>query len=595
MQVLADSKQEGINASRRILLVDGNEADRELAALVLSGGCPAADVLTAESPLALTKALQPAIDVLVLAARVVWCDALALVELVRQLCPSAVVVLLKAPGHDLSLALREQAKEVVTKDTAGWARLPEVITAISPTLRDVRPDSDQPLHEPVAGHQMGPGRSEPRGRPSVASSPVTTHTPEASAPLVRDDVSGEARSSATPLPPGLTVHVSEGRQLEDLIAQATEMAQQQQWEALEEPLKQALSIDGDCVAALELWVQLLRRQQRWKALVDALETLSGLSFDASQTLACIHEQAEIWADRLGDSERAAGIWRRYLEYDPFHDGVLKRLEGWYRSTGDMHRVAQLHAARARAATVRLDEEPSQAQALERVVVHARLKQAQVALHELSEPEEALRALDDALALAPREPELVACQVRALQRLGRHEKASAAARVLLPMLLPGPLHDEMRAIVTHRDTAVSATKIQSSAAVDKALVDLTQSSRRVDEQLEVATKTAQGVDQLLDANLQGLEAALDAVVSAALRVGQERGAEAEGGASSVMGDQLQKAVQCLEGVIEDTVVTALRLGRAETAPGLSTAEAPVEDGVWPTARGQSPPDLGFGRQ
>ncbi len=280
-------------------------------------------------------------------------------------------------------------------------------------------------------------------RPAAAAAPAVAKAVEAPAAAVEAPAAREGRREAEEaLPQPVAARVDEGDELQRLLGEAAEHLFAGAWPAARAALERALAIDGDCVPALELLAEGLREQGEFEALERALGRLADLAFDAEQTLAYLRERGEVLADGLGDVEGAAEVWARYLDWQPLDDAVMQRLAGFYGREGRHAELAALWGRRAERAQ-EAAEEAFEARPLERAAARARLEEARLRLERLDDAEGAVAAAEAGLALAPQDPELMICRVRALAVANRRSECRAAIDQLMPLLMPGPLMDEMR--------------------------------------------------------------------------------------------------------------------------------------------------------
>ncbi len=186
---------------------------------------------------------------------------------------------------------------------------------------------------------------------------------------------------------------------------------------------------------------MLHGQSRWVEVVEVLERLGDLAFDAQRTLAYLRERARLLDRALGDREAAAAAWTHYAEWEPLDDEAADWLIAWLDEQGDHAGLALLHARRAEAAR---EAAPDAADPgpLRRLQVRARLAEARTLLYRVADAEDAAVACEDGLQVAPDDPELLEIYVRALAELNRRSECRAAIDRLLPQLLDGPLKAEM---------------------------------------------------------------------------------------------------------------------------------------------------------
>ena len=184
--------------------------------------------------------------------------------------------------------------------------------------------------------------------------------------------------------------------------------------------------------------------ERWEEVAETLGRLAEQSFDQDETLAYLVERGEVLAEHLGDAEGAEGAWRQCLEWSPLDDRAFEPLAAVYRSREAWEELAELLASRAAAAreeSARADG--LEARALRRAAAKARIEETRVRLERLEDTAGALEASEAGLEAAGEEdPEALEARVRALAAANERQACRAAIDRLLPMLLDGPLKDEM---------------------------------------------------------------------------------------------------------------------------------------------------------
>jgi len=207
---------------------------------------------------------------------------------------------------------------------------------------------------------------------------------------------------------------------------------------------EALELDPDSLEALEVRAAAARLLGRWEVLAETLSRLAEQSFDQDETLAYLVERGEVLAERLGDPRGAEEAWRQCLEWEPMEDRALEPLAALYRAEERWTDLASLWADRAKAARdAAAVADEAEARFLRRAAAAAWMEETRVRLGELEDTAGALAASEAALEMAGEEdPEALETRVRALAAANERQACRAAIDRLLPMLLDGPLKDEM---------------------------------------------------------------------------------------------------------------------------------------------------------
>ena len=152
----------------RILLVDDNESDRELAALVLSGEFDRVEIEKVRSATEFSAAMATGLFGLVITeAELEWSDGLEAVELIRDLRPDCPIILFTSlTGTELwNDALRLQIDGYVGKSSEGFVQLPAAVRAalFRARRRALATATDAPYRRLVEGLPVGVLVSTPSG------------------------------------------------------------------------------------------------------------------------------------------------------------------------------------------------------------------------------------------------------------------------------------------------------------------------------------------------------------------------------------------------------------------------------------------------
>lgn len=247
-----------------------------------------------------------------------------------------------------------------------------------------------------------------------------------------------------PLPPAAQARLDEADAVDTGFSEAEQAVADGRREDAFRAIHTVLGLDADHVGALELFAGLLADVGGWRPLADTLGRLAELSFDAQQTLAYTLERAQVLAERLDDMEGAAASWGQYLEWQPLDDVVHEQLASYLEIEGRYEDLARLLADRGSAAADALADErdvPTASMLATRLATTSR-KEALLRLHRLDDPEGALEAIQRGVDARPGDPELMEAHVRVLAALGQRQPCRDLLDELLPLLLPGPLRDEL---------------------------------------------------------------------------------------------------------------------------------------------------------
>lgn len=258
-------------------------------------------------------------------------------------------------------------------------------------------------------------------------------------------------SVASDLPPSVSQRLEAGDQLEDLLQSAGAAVAQGDLAAADDLAVQALDLDPDCVEALEVRAASLRAavaggdEPAAGALLVVLERLGDLAFDAERTVTLARERARLASSTGSDSEAMVAAWEQVLAWVPLDEEAGGWLTEHYQATARWERLAALHAAREAAAEeALLDAGPGTPYEshLRRSRATAMMARARVHLFRLDDADAAVEAAEGALVLSPDDPEVLEVLIRALAVTNQREACRAAIDRLLPLLMDGPLKDEM---------------------------------------------------------------------------------------------------------------------------------------------------------
>jgi len=144
----------------RILLVDDNESDRELAALVLSGEFDRVDIEQVSSATEFSAAMATGqFGLVITEAELGWSEGLEAIELIRDLRPECPIILFtSSTGNGLwNEALRLQIDGYVGKSSEGFVQLPAAVRAalFRARRRALATAKDAPYRRLVEGLPVG--------------------------------------------------------------------------------------------------------------------------------------------------------------------------------------------------------------------------------------------------------------------------------------------------------------------------------------------------------------------------------------------------------------------------------------------------------
>lgn len=93
--------------------------------------------------------------------------------------------------------------------------------------------------------------------------------------------------------------------------------------------KRILQIDPKHLPAVHAWQRAAERGQRYKELIQALETEASKTVDKAQRVALLHRAGEVSETELGDTEGALAFYGKVTALDPVYPPVLANLAGLY--------------------------------------------------------------------------------------------------------------------------------------------------------------------------------------------------------------------------------------------------------------------------
>ena len=251
----------------------------------------------------------------------------------------------------------------------------------------------------------------------------------------------DAKTSVAALPEAVERRLGDADQLVIDLESARGYTNRGEDDQAMDALARVLKLDLDCVEALELRSEIERKREDWESLSETLERLADLAFDAPKTLGYIRERALLLDHEVGDSARAATTWARYLDWQPLDDEAFGRLSQWYEGQEAWEELASLHVRRAEAAEEE-EEESEESTSYRRAAASARLSEGRLRLNRLEDAEGAVAAARAGLEKTKDSPELLEVLVRGLAITNQREACRDALDRLLPLLVEGPLKEEM---------------------------------------------------------------------------------------------------------------------------------------------------------
>lgn len=184
--------------------------------------------------------------------------------------------------------------------------------------------------------------------------------------------------------------------------------------------REALTLAPSHPFALHALARLYRARGDDESLVEILRAQAAARPPPEERARLLAEAARIAEERLGDPQRAIDTWEDALRADPGHAPARRALDRLYSETG---RAQALAALRRSAGAPAAGED-----AAERLLRLARLEADRV-----GDPDAALRATEDLLALAPNHPAGLLLELR----LARDPARRARVREALAGTADGP--------------------------------------------------------------------------------------------------------------------------------------------------------------
>ncbi|HEX9103866.1 MAG TPA: tetratricopeptide repeat protein, partial [Polyangia bacterium] len=156
--------------------------------------------------------------------------------------------------------------------------------------------------------------------------------------------------------------------------------------------RKVLDVDDGDVPALDNLARLHEREEHWQELVTLLGQKARIEEDAGAQVGLKSRIAAIWAEKIGDLDRAVDAYRDLLDHAPDSRAALDALEELERRRGDFGAVQEVLVRQLQA----VGAGPQQ------IPVYKKLVALAVDKHQ--SPDDAIGYLHEILQLAPDEPE-----------------------------------------------------------------------------------------------------------------------------------------------------------------------------------------------
>jgi golgin subfamily B member 1 len=183
-----------------------------------------------------------------------------------------------------------------------------------------------------------------------------------------------------------------------------------------ETFRRILDLDAEDIVALESLERLLRRTERWTALVDILLSKAEVVGDEVERRSVYLDMAGVYEESMGDPTAAIGVYRTLLGADPADPVAVAALDRLYRETeswGELLDILDVQRG--------LTEDPEERDRLE-------LRSARVLIDELGDVARAIELFRTLLERSPRQPAALEALYALLEGPYREE----ATNVLEPL-------------------------------------------------------------------------------------------------------------------------------------------------------------------
>lgn len=370
--------------------------------------------------------------------------ALALLERILEADPDHV------PAQELKLVLEADAEQLGVRDRAkrptpyrerapfdtAPVRRPSVVGMAA--VREVTPPAQE---RPVETPRPEARSTLPADTQEFEALPATSRAPTASATIQRPTAG--AAVDAT-----LDAKAAEAERIDAAMQAAEGRLRAGDTAGARWALEEALTIDPDYVPALEVLVDVLRQGDAYAERAEVLERLLDVVFDAEQSAAYLRELGFLLTDHLGDPDGAYARWRRYLSWRPLDVDVFGRVERYLDGAGRIAELADLYERRAEA------WEDAEADGVDPMTAYRRaassLRHAATLHLRAGAADLAVHCAERGLRLTPDEPELLETLLRAHAAAGDRARAAEILNRLAPLLLEGPLKEELTALALPPD-------------------------------------------------------------------------------------------------------------------------------------------------
>ncbi|MDB4968610.1 MAG: repeat-containing protein, partial [Myxococcales bacterium] len=171
--------------------------------------------------------------------------------------------------------------------------------------------------------------------------------------------------------------------------------------------KKVLEVDDGDAQALDALARLHEREGQWQELVAILAQKVRVEDDASAQVGLKSRIAAIWAEKIGDLDRAVDAYRDLLDHAPDSRAALDALEELERRRGDWTAVQEVLVRQLQTVGAGAPQVP----------VYKKLVALAVDKH--GSPDDAIGYLHEILQVAPEEPEANAKLVELLEKTERY--------------------------------------------------------------------------------------------------------------------------------------------------------------------------------
>ncbi|MDX2023641.1 MAG: tetratricopeptide repeat protein [Deltaproteobacteria bacterium] len=137
-------------------------------------------------------------------------------------------------------------------------------------------------------------------------------------------------------------------ELKELYAQLGELEGQtlMRTDAAIEAWREVLNLDPEDFRAMAALEGLFTQEARWEECVEILERRANALTDHADKVDVMMQAASIWADKIGNTAQAAGVYERLMEIDPNNQVASVELEQIYRQQENWEPLIGLLVGRA---------------------------------------------------------------------------------------------------------------------------------------------------------------------------------------------------------------------------------------------------------